>query len=100
MLSGTHRIVNNLNITMPNPWGPSKEMECVFSGETVNGRPHGMGEFTWKDEDEVDGRGMGMFNNGLLHGHSLLYVSVGGRLSCEYREGKMSGFGKNYYNDG
>ena len=98
MLSGTHRIVNNLKITMPHPSSPTRTIECVFSGETVNGRPHGMGEFKWKDEYK-EGRGMGMFNNGLLHGH-VLVNDRGMRWSCEYREGIRNGFGKLYYWDG
>ena len=101
MLSGTHRIVKDLVITMPHLYNPSEygTIECVFRGETVSGRPHGMGEFKWQDEWE-DGRCMGIFNNGLLHGQALLYYSNGAGLSCECREGIISGFGKLYCGDG
>ena len=98
MLSGTHRIVKDLKFTMPHPDDPSLwgTIECEFSGETVNGRAHGMGEFKWIG-DCGEGRGMGIFINGLLHGHALVYWY--GPCSCEYREGIMNGFGKCYCED-
>lgn len=62
----------------------------MFRGETVNGLPHGIGDFKWGNKS-----GIGNFNNGLLHGHALVY-SGGDRWSCDYREGTRSGFGKDY----
>ena len=59
MLTGSFRFVTNLKIKIRHPRWEEVDLEAFYSGETINGLAHGLGEFTWEG-----GRGFGTFENG------------------------------------
>ena len=89
--------VVNLPIKMIHPDYRFKlEISALYSGETLSGKPHGLGQFT----ADKNHKGFGEFINGKLHGRACWQNSSGARRSCTYEEGVEQGFAKWYYKDG
>ena len=68
MLSGAFRVVKDQIINMKHPWNSSIMIRCKFTGETLNGLAHGMGEFIWDDDGHKCSIGWGLFEQGQLNG--------------------------------
>lgn len=75
---------------MIHPLHLKKVVKAKFSGETVNGKPHGLGEYRTED----GARGFGEFEDGQLHGQAVHIDESGWRGSFTYRQGIREGFAK------
>ena len=89
------RSVTDQEIKFIHPDQSSKTTDAKYSGETLNGKPHGLGQFVTADGC----KGFGLFSNGQLHGPGCLTTVNGGKGSYLYRQGIKHGFGKIYYKD-
>ena len=102
MLNGTYRFVTDMSIQLRNPWDPSNIINAKYSGETVRGIAHGLGEFIWGEEQRSRKchRGFGTFRHGKLHGNALIYWKSGLKESAYFIEDVMNGQGIKYYPEG
>ena len=90
------RWVAGLTISMKHPADDKEVTNDLYSGETVDGKPYGLGTFATEDGWE----GFGEFINGELHGKGYWVDSDGWRGSYQYSQGARRGYGKFYYPDG
>ena len=47
IIEGTSKYVDNMPYAMKHPEDSSRIINVLYSGETFNGVPDGMGKFTW-----------------------------------------------------
>lgn len=66
LLDGKYRIVRDLEIQMDDPLLPTEKVKAKFTGQVLNGRPHGLGEFTLNTGKQKSAKGIGMFEFGAL----------------------------------
>ena len=57
MLTGSFKFVKDMHIEMKYPFDSSVTFSATYSGETLRGVAHGLGEFEWEGV-----RGYGMFH--------------------------------------
>lgn len=67
------RWVSELRIQMTDPWNKAKTVTAKYSGEILDGKPHGLGRFIVEGE----GHGFGNFKDGQLHGQGCFENAIG-----------------------
>ena len=71
----------------------------TYSGETINGRPSGKGEFQSDADSPSIFSYSGEFENGLFEGNGIYTYSDGSYLECEFASGVPTGKGTVTYPD-
>ena len=100
-------MVAGIPILMKHPWDSNQNIRVLYSGETADGIPNGLGEFTWDIDDpgfftrmiysSTPNRGFGKFSEGQLYGQALVIFKDGRRGSGKYIQGVRSEYGTTYY---
>lgn len=70
----------------------------VYQGQTVDGRYHGLGTYTYNTGDKV--RYTGAFEHGKKHGKGVLLFRSGARYEGEFLRDTMEGTGTFFYTNG
>ncbi len=70
-----------------------KKPDAVYSGETRNGRPHGLGVQTIRANGQPISTYRGEFAEGQRHGHGVAEEAGGHIWSGQWRDGEAVGFG-------
>lgn len=68
----------------------------LYTGDLVNGIPHGEGTILWDDGNRFEGH----FSHGLSNGNGTFTWNDGNSYTGDYVAGEMSGYGALQWNDG